>query len=54
MCMICAAVPATAAAGAALNAKERSKPNPRPIAKLTAGAIVLLLVASVLYHTQTQ
>lgn len=53
MCMICAAIPATAAVGARLNAKQLEKPieTRKPIAKITAGMIALLLAASFIYHT---
>lgn len=53
MCMICAAIPATAAAGAKLNADQLDKPaeKRRPIAKITGIVITLLLAASILYHT---
>ncbi len=61
MCIFCAAIPATAAVGANLNAKQKtarqvaeregSKPRKeKPIAKATLGVIVLLAVCSVLYH----
>lgn len=55
MCMICAAIPATAAVGAKLNADQLSKPlqNRKPISKLTGGLIVLLVIASAIYHTLT-
>lgn len=53
MCAICAAIPAAAAAGAAVNAKEKNKPNPRPVKRITAGIIVLLIAASIIYHSQT-
>lgn len=53
MCMICAAIPATAAVGAKLNADQLNQPseNRRPVAKLTGIAIVCLVAASVVYHT---
>jgi hypothetical protein len=53
MCIICAAIPATAAVGAKLNADQLHKPEEqrRPIAKITGVVIVLLVAASVLYHT---
>ena len=53
MCMICAAIPATAAVGAKLNADQLSKPEEqrRPIAKITGAAIALLVAASIIYHT---
>lgn len=53
MCMICAAIPATAAVGARLNAEQLNKPvgQRKPIAKITGFVIVLLAAASVIYHT---
>ncbi len=53
MCMICAAIPATAAIGAKLNADQLSKPveNRRPISKITGIVIGLLIITSSIYHT---
>lgn len=53
MCMICAAIPATAAVGAKLNAEQLGKPfeQRKPITKITGIVITLLLAASVIYHT---
>ena len=53
MCMFCAAIPATAAVGAKLNADQLQKPEEKrqPIAKLTGLTIVVLLSGSILYHT---
>ena len=53
MCMICAAIPATAAVGAKLNADQLHKPEDqrRPISKITGFAIALLVTASIVYHT---
>ena len=53
MCMICAAIPATAALGAKLNADQLQKPEEqrKPISKLTGLTIVVLLSGSILYHT---
>lgn len=53
MCMICAAIPATAAVGAKLSANQLNKPaeERKPVAKLTGIVVGLLLVASVVYHT---
>lgn len=53
MCMICAAIPATAALGAKLNADQLHKPEEqrKPVSKLTGIAIALLLASSVVYHT---
>ncbi len=61
MCVFCAAIPAAAAVGANLNAKQKTARQaaekegiePRkekPIAKATLGAVVLLTVCSVIYH----
>ncbi len=51
--MICAAIPATAAVGAKLNADQLHKPEEqrKPISKLTAFAIGFLMLGSVIYHT---
>ena len=53
MCMICAAIPATAALGAKLNADQLTKPihERKPISKLTSVAVFLLVAASAIYHT---
>jgi hypothetical protein len=53
MCIICAAIPTTAAVGAKLNADQLYKEEFRrlPISKITAGVIGLLVVASAVYHT---
>ena len=53
MCMICAAIPATAALGAKLNADQLQKPveERKPVSKLTGIAIAFLIAASVTYHT---
>jgi hypothetical protein len=53
MCMICAAIPATAAVGAKLNADQLHKPmeDRKPIARITGIAITLLVAASAIYHT---
>lgn len=59
MCMFCAAVPAAGAIGAKLNADQKKKlasgetKTEKPIAALTGGVIVLLVVGSVVYHTAT-
>jgi hypothetical protein len=57
MCMFCAAVPVAGAVGAKLNADQKrkaaegeSKPE-KPVAAITGGVIVLLLIGSVVYHT---
>jgi len=51
--MICAAIPATAAVGAKLNADQLHKPEEqrKPIPKITGIAIALLITASIIYHT---
>jgi hypothetical protein len=51
--MICAAIPATAAVGARLNAEQLSKPveHRKPIGKITGIIVTLLVAASVVYHT---
>jgi hypothetical protein len=53
MCMICAAIPATAAVGAKLNADQLNKPEEerKPIGKITGVVIALLVATSVIYHT---
>jgi hypothetical protein len=53
MCMICAAIPATAAVGAKLNADQlnKSEEERKPIGKITGVVIALLVAASVVYHT---
>jgi len=51
--MICAAIPATAAVGAKLNADQLHKPEEerKPVSKVTGIAIALLVASSVIYHT---
>jgi len=51
--MICAAIPATAAVGAKLNADQLKKPveDRMPISKITGVVIVFLSIASIIYHT---
>jgi hypothetical protein len=53
MCMLCAAIPATAALGAKLNADQVRKEGSRrlPIPKWTAILIGFLMIASAIYHT---
>lgn len=53
MCIICAAIPATAAVGARLNASQLDKPaeQRKPIGKITGVIVTLLVAASVVYHT---
>jgi hypothetical protein len=55
MCIICAAIPATAAVGAKLNADQLHKPveDRKPVAKITGVAIMLLIAGSLTYHTLT-
>lgn len=53
MCIICAAIPATAALGAKLNAEQLHKEESRrlPVPKITALVIGGLMIASAIYHT---
>ena len=61
MCMFCAAIPATAAVAAKLNANQQTEIRqaeecgenirPKPIKAATVGVIVLLVAGSVIYHT---
>ncbi|HZJ24691.1 MAG TPA: hypothetical protein VFD54_15345 [Anaerolineales bacterium] len=53
MCMFCAAIPATAAVGARLNADQLGKPveKRKPVSKITGVVIALLITASMIYHT---
>ena len=53
MCMFCAAIPAAAAAGAKLNADQLHKPEEerKPVGKITGMVMILLVAASVTYHT---
>ena len=53
MCVICAAIPATAAVGAKLNADQLRKAveDRKPISRLTGIAVVFLVVCSIIYHT---
>jgi hypothetical protein len=52
MCIICAAIPATAAVGAKLNADQLHKEDAHrlPIPKITGLLIGLLMIASTIYH----
>jgi hypothetical protein len=52
MCVFCAAIPATAAVGAKLNADQLRKSESRrfPIPKITGLLIGLLMIASTIYH----
>jgi hypothetical protein len=65
MCVFCAAVPATLAVGARLNAKQlrerreakesgesSSEIKKTPVGKVTFIAVGTLVVASVVYHSQ--
>ena len=53
MCIFCAAIPATAAVGAKLNADQLHKEEDRrlPIPKITTILIGLLVIGSTIYHT---
>jgi hypothetical protein len=53
MCVFCAAIPATAAIGAKLNADQIRKEESRrlPIPKISAAVISVLVFVSALYHT---
>lgn len=53
MCVFCAAIPATAAIGAKLNADQIRKGESRrlPMPKITAALIGILVFVSALYHT---
>lgn len=53
MCVFCAAIPATAAVGAKLNADQLKQPleTRKPIGKVTGIVIALLMAASITYHT---
>jgi len=52
MCIICAAIPATAAIGAKLNADqlEKDETHRLPILKITGLLVGLLMIASTIYH----
>lgn len=52
MCIICAAIPATAAVGAKLNADQLHKEEAQrlPIPKITGLVIGFLMIASTIYH----
>ena len=53
MCIICASIPAAAAVGAKINAKQLSQPEEKrkPIGKITGVVIGSLMIVSVIYHT---
>ncbi len=64
MCIFCAAIPTATAAGAAINNKQNQAkkqaesagvedPKTKPVAQITTGLVVLLLIGSVTYHTLT-
>ena len=55
MCIICAAIPATVAVGAKLNADQLHKPleDRKPVSKMTGIVIALLIAGSITYHTVT-
>jgi len=64
MCIFCAAIPVAATTGITLNSKQieakrkaeslgSEKPASKPIMAITAGAVVVLMVGSVTYHTLT-
>lgn len=53
MCVFCAAIPATAAVGAKLNADQlhREEAQRLPIPRITGILIALLATGSAIYHT---
>jgi hypothetical protein len=53
MCVFCAAIPATVAVGAKLNADQLGKPveERKPVSKITGVVIGLLVLTSFIYHT---
>ncbi len=53
MCVICGAIPVTAAVGAKLNADQLQKPEEqrKPVSKITGTVLILLMIASAVYHT---
>ena len=53
MCVFCAAIPASAAVGAKLNADQLHKPEEQRklVAKLTGIVVALLVASSAVYHT---
>ncbi len=64
MCIFCAAIPVAATTGVALNGKQlqarreaegagAEKPEQKPVMRITAGVVFLLLIGSVTYHTLT-
>jgi hypothetical protein len=55
VCIFCAAIPATAAVGAKLNADQLHKPEEdrKPVSKITGIVVTLLVISSIIYHTVT-
>ncbi len=64
MCVFCAAIPVAATTGVALNNKQLQAkreaqaagvedPPVKPVMRITAGVVFLLLIGSVTYHTLT-
>ncbi len=64
MCVFCAAIPVAATAGVKLNNQQlqarreaaeagQDEPQQKPILKITAGVVFLLVIGSVTYHTLT-
>jgi hypothetical protein len=53
MCVICAAIPATAAVGAKLNADQLNKPveERKPVSKITGIVLASLVFVSITYYT---
>jgi len=57
MCIFCAAVPVAGAVGAKLSADQKHKiaegnlEREKPIAAITGGVVVALILGSVVYHT---
>jgi hypothetical protein len=53
MCILCAAIPASAAVGAKLNADQLHQPEEerKPVSKITGIAIAVLVASSIVYHT---
>jgi hypothetical protein len=53
MCVFCAAIPATAAVGAKLNADQLHKPveDRKPVSTITGIVIAVLVAGSITYHT---
>jgi hypothetical protein len=53
MCIICAAIPATVAVGAKLNADQLHKPveERKPVPKIKGFVTAILVATSIAYHT---